>query len=104
MYADTLTDSMENAIKETNRRREIQQKFNEEHGIVPVTVKKDIRAVIEATKKAELPSKKKKKETLDNGWLETEILRLTEEMNKAAKNLDFEKAAELRDKIKDLQA
>ena len=106
MYADTLTDSMENAIRETNRRREIQQKFNEENGIVPVTVKKDIRAVIEATKKAEIPSKKNKKDKndkRDNGWPETEILRLTEEMNKAAKNLDFEKAAELRDKIKAYQ-
>ncbi len=104
MYADTLTESMENAIKETNRRREIQQKYNEEHGIVPVTIKKDIRAVIEATKKAEIPSKKgKTKKLVDDGYLETEILRLTEEMNKAAKNLDFEKAAELRDKIKAYQ-
>ncbi len=104
MYADTLTDSMEKAIRETNRRREIQDRFNQENGIVPVTIKKDVRAVIEATKKAELPKKKGKKELRDDGWWETEILRLTEEMNKAAKNLDFEKAAELRDKIRALQS
>ena len=103
MYADTLTDSMEKAILETNRRREIQDRYNKENGIVPVTIKKDIRAVIEATKKAELP-KKGRKERRDDGWWETEILRLTEEMNQAAKNLDFEKAAELRDKIKALQS
>ena len=71
---------------------------------MPVTIKKDIRAVIEATKKAEIPSKKgKTKKLVDDGYIETEILRLTEEMNKAAKNLDFEKAAELRDKIKALK-
>ncbi len=103
MYADTLTDSMEKAIRETNRRREIQDRYNKENGIVPVTIKKDIRAVIEATKKAELP-KKGKKERRDDGWWETEILRLTEEMNKAAKALDFEKAAEIRDKIKSYQS
>ncbi len=104
MYADTLTDSMEKAIRETNRRREIQDRFNKENGIVPVTIKKDVRAVIEATKKAEIPKKKGKYELRDDGWWETEILRLTEEMNKAAKNLDFERAAELRDKIKALQS
>ncbi len=103
MYADVLTESMEKAIRETNRRREIQQTYNEEHGIVPVTIKKDVLAVIEATKKAEMPSKKNKKVRLDDGFLEAEILRLTEEMNKAAKNLDFEKAAEIRDKIKAYQ-
>ena len=103
MYADTLTDSMEKAILETNRRREIQDRYNKENGIVPVTIKKDIRAVIEATKKAEIP-KKGRKERRDDGWWETEILRLTEEMNQAAKKLDFEKAAELRDKIKALQS
>lgn len=103
MYADTLTDSMEKAIRETNRRREIQDRYNKENGIVPVTIKKDIRAVIEATKKAQAP-KTGKKERRDDGWLETEILRLTEEMNKAAKALDFEKAAELRDKIKAYQS
>ncbi|MBQ7791925.1 MAG: UvrB/UvrC motif-containing protein, partial [Clostridia bacterium] len=103
MYADTLTDSMEKAIRETNRRREIQNRYTQENGIVPITIKKDVRAVIEATKKAEIPKKKGKKEVRDDGWWETEILRLTEEMNRAAKNLDFEKAAELRDKIKALQ-
>ena len=104
MYADTLTESMENAIRETNRRRDIQQTYNEENGIVHVTVKKDIRAVIEATKKPGIPSKKgKAKKLVDDGFIETEILRLTEEMNKAAKNLDFERAAELRDKIRAYQ-
>lgn len=104
MYADTLTDSMEKAILETNRRREIQDRYNKEHGITPVTVKKDVRELIEATKKAEIPKKKGNKIRRDDGWLETEILRLTEEMNKAAKNLEFEKAAELRDKIKAYQS
>ncbi len=103
MYADTLTDSMEKAIRETNRRREIQANYNRENGIVPVTIKKDVRQIIEATKKAEPTGKKQKSARQDDGWLEAEILRLTEEMNQAAKNLDFEKAAELRDKIRAYQ-
>ena len=99
MYADELTSAMESAINETNRRREIQDKYNKEHGIIPKTVKKDIREIIEATLKAQ-PDDKKKTRRSEAEFDELEILRLTEEMNKAAKNLEFEKAAQIRDKIK----
>lgn len=103
MYADELTTAMENAIKETQRRRDIQSAYNKEHGITPKTIRKDIREIIEATKKEE-PKKSKKKEKRDEVFSEFEILKLTEEMNKAAKNLEFERAAELRDKIKAMQS
>lgn len=101
MYADTLTEAMENAIRETERRRKIQSDYNKEHGIIPKTIKKDIREIIEATKK-NMPSKKggKSVRNKEKELAELDILRLTEEMNKAAKNLDFEKAAEIRDRIK----
>ena len=106
MYADKMTGSMDRAIKETNRRREIQMNYNKEHGIVPKTIIKGIRDVIEATKVAEdsseynvnndsisLTEKDKKKL----------IKQYTEEMKDAAKNLQFERAAELRDMINDLK-
>ena len=105
MYADRITGSMDRAIKETNRRREIQIKYNEENGIVPTTIIKDVREVIEATKVAEesadygmdsaveLTAKEKKKL----------IKQYTEEMKDAAKNLQFERAAELRDMINRLK-
>lgn len=104
MYADSVTRSMELAITETLRRREIQMKYNEEHGIVPKTIIKEIRDVLEITKKADGSSKSKK----DKKWLpraerEKLIAQYTAEMKKAAKLLDFEHAAFLRDKIKDLQ-
>ena len=99
MYADELTSAMESAINETNRRREIQDNYNKEHGIIPKTVKKDIREIIEATSKAQPDSKRKSRKS-EAEFDELEILRLTEEMNKAAKNLEFEKAAQIRDKIK----
>ena len=99
MYADELTPAMENAIRETKRRRDIQSAYNEKHGIVPKTIRKDIREVIEATKKEDT-KKTRRKDKNDEPFSELEILKLTEEMNKAAKNLEFEKAAEIRDKIK----
>lgn len=99
MYADELTPAMENAIRETQRRRDIQSAYNEKHGIVPKTIRKDIREVIEATKKEDT-KKARRKDKNDEPFTELEILKLTEEMNKAAKNLEFEKAAEIRDKIK----
>ncbi len=99
MYADELTPAMENAINETNRRRSIQDKYNKENNITPKTVKKDIREIIEATTKAQ-PDKKRSSKRKTENFDELEIIRLTEEMNKAAKNLEFEKAAEIRDKIK----
>lgn len=101
MYAEAVTESMNRAISETNRRRAIQMKYNEEHGIVPKTIKKGIREVIEATKPVE-PETKKTNTRAKKDKAEM-ILQLTESMNQAAKALDFELAAKLRDEIKSLQ-
>ena len=106
MYADKMTGSMDRAIKETNRRREIQMKYNEEHGIVPKTIIKDIRDVIEATKVAEESSEykiSKESSSLTEKEKKKLIKQYTEEMKDAAKNLQFERAAELRDMINDLK-
>lgn len=97
MYADTITGSMQRAIAETERRRGIQKKFNEEHGIVPQTIKKDIRKIIESMEHAEEST------SLPEIDIETVIANLRDEMLAAAENLEFEKAAELRDRIKKLQ-
>lgn len=100
MYADELTDSMEKAISETNRRREIQMKYNEEHGITPQTISKSVRDTIRATVLEDVSSEYdiKKDENI-----EEIITKLTDEMLKCASKMEFEKAAELRDKIKELQ-
>lgn len=107
MYADKMTDSMSAAIRETERRRQIQMAYNEKHGITPQTIKKAVREVIEATKVAEekadfLPhadfKKMPKKDRL------AVIERMEEEMKEAARNLMFERAAELRDLILELKA
>ena len=103
MYADKITDSMRNAIDETKRRREIQDAYNKEHGIIPKTVKKDIRAAIEATQAAEEEVVYGIKETDDIDELKANVAKLTEEMMEAAKNLQFERAEELRDKLKELE-
>lgn len=102
MYADTITNSMDRAIKETERRREIQTNYNKEHNIVPKTIKKEVRKVIEAVELEEIkPSKFNKKEkVLDKNKL---IKEYEKEMKEAAKNLQFERAAELRDIIKELK-
>ena len=99
MYADELTESMEKAISETNRRRKIQQEYNEKHGITPKTIKKSVREVIKATIVEDVSAKYNigKDETVEDI-----INKLTDEMLKAASNMEFEKAAELRDKIKEL--
>lgn len=100
MYADSVTPSMERAITETNRRREKQMRYNEEHGIVPKTIVKDVRDVIEISSKSgdDKPlSKLSKKER------EAMIIRLNAEMKAAAKILEFEHAAYLRDKIEKLK-
>lgn len=101
MYGDTITGSMARTIEETNRRREIQEAYNEEHGIVPKTVKKDIRAIIDSTLVAE------ENEEFDEGFSEEELRQMIEnlrpEMHKAAEALDFETAAEIRDKIRELE-
>ena len=101
MYADTVTRSMKNAIDETNRRREIQKAYNEEHGIVPKTVIKSVHDVIDLGKRVDDEKKKQKK--LSKSDKEKLIIELTAEMHKAAKALDFEKAAYLRDRIKELR-
>lgn len=99
MYADELTDSMEKAITETNRRRKIQMKYNEEHGITPQTIKKSIRDTIKASVIEETQEEYK----LDsNTTIEELINKLTDEMLEHATKMEFEKAAELRDKIKEL--
>lgn len=103
MYADKITDSMRSAIDETKRRREIQDAYNKEHGIIPKTVKKDIRAAIEATQAAEEEVVYGIKETDDIDELKANVAKLTEEMMEAATNLQFERAAELRDKVKELE-
>lgn len=101
MYADVVTRSMKNAISETNRRREIQKKYNDENGIVPKTIIKGIHDVIDLGKKADEDKRKKKKLTKDEK--EKLIVELTQEMHKASRALEFEKAAYLRDQIKELR-
>ncbi|MBR3942938.1 MAG: excinuclease ABC subunit UvrB [Clostridia bacterium] len=99
MYADEITDSMRRAIDETNRRRKLQMEFNEKHGIVPKTIIKDVREIIEATAAPVVPVEK-----VDPANKEEVIKQLTEQMREAAKNLQFERAAMLRDKIQELNA
>lgn len=106
MYGDRITDSMEKAMSETQRRREIQIAHNEKHGITPTTINKKVRDIIEATKVAESKAdyltgvggklNKKDKQSL--------MQRLEAEMKDAAKNLQFERAAELRDALLELRA
>lgn len=98
MYADTITDSMRRAIDETERRRSIQEKYNKEHNIIPHTIKKDVRAVIEIASSKEINAAKGKKK-MDAKERDTLIEKLTAEMKKAASQLDFERAAYLRDSI-----
>lgn len=105
MYADTITNSMDSAIKETNRRRNIQEEYNREHNIVPKTIIKEVRDVLEISKTVEEDETKE----LDNKKLtkkekEKIIKQYTQEMLEAAKNLQFERAAELRDIIEDLKS
>ena len=100
LYADTITGAMRRAMDETARRREIQKKYNEEHGIVPQTIKKDIRDVIESMKAVDDGEAKTKFKVSD---YEKMIAGLTAEMMKAAENLEFEQAAELRDRIRKIE-
>ena len=98
MYADELTDSMDKAITETNRRRKIQEEYNKEHGITPKTIKKEIRESIKATYEID----ENKADVKEGETIEEAINRLTNEMINYAQNLEFEKAAAIRDKIKEL--
>lgn len=109
MYADVITDSMRHAIDETNRRRSIQDAYNKEHGIIPQTIKKEIRDVISMEADGDAAPKKKggryakDPESMTKKELKEEIARLTKRMNKAASELNFEEAAVLRDELKDLK-
>ncbi len=100
MYADELTDSMEKAISETNRRRKIQMEYNKEHGITPQTIKKSVREVIKASMIEDMKTEYKMEKDIDIKEL---ISKLTDEMLAHATSMEFEKAAELRDKIKELE-
>ena len=103
MYADTVTKSMAYAIKETERRRKIQTEYNEKHGIVPQTVKKDVRAIIEIASRDENAKTEKKSKKMTKAEKEAMIVKLTKEMKEAAAALDFEHAAKLRDMIAKLK-
>lgn len=100
MYADELTESMEKAIKETNRRRAIQEKYNIEHNIVPKTIKKSVRDTIKVTQAEDIGVEYKLEKEED---IKEVINKLTEEMLEYASKMEFEQAAEIRDKIKELE-
>lgn len=105
MYADTVTDSMRNAIDETNRRRNIQMKYNEEHGITPQTIKKAVREVMRISKKVDAPGFDIEKdiESMNKKELEVVVQKLKKKMNQAAADLNFEEAAALRDQMLELK-
>ena len=105
MYADTVTDSMRNAIDETNRRRQIQKKYNEEHNITPTTVKKAVRELIAISKAANDGGIKLEKdiESMNAKELEKLIRELNKKMHRAAADLNFEEAAAIRDKITEIR-
>jgi excinuclease ABC subunit B len=106
MYADKITGSMHRAMSETNRRRQIQMDFNIAHGIVPTTIQKSVRDLIEATKVAEEEDKYysgKEPSHMSPEELDKLITKLHKEMKQAASDLQFEKAASLRDKIQEIR-
>lgn len=105
MYADSITDSMKAAIDETNRRREIQQKYNEDHGITPQTIKKAVRDLISISKAAAAGDGELKKdpESMDAKELDKLAKELAKKMRQAAAELNFEEAARLRDRRKEVK-
>ena len=105
MYADTMTASMQLAIDETQRRREIQMQYNKEHEITPKTIQKSVRDLISISKKvaAEELKMEKDPESMSRKELEKLVRDLEKQMKKAAAELNFEVAAELRDKLIDLK-
>ena len=105
MYADNMTDSMRNAISETNRRRAIQQEYNEKHGITPTTIKKAVRELIAISKAANEGGVKLEKdiESMDERELEKLIKELNKKMHRAAADLNFEEAAAIRDRITEIR-
>ena len=101
MYADSMSEAMDMSIKETARRREIQEAYNKEHGIVPKTIEKEIKEVVsniaeDTSSKKEIKMSKKEKEQL--------MLRIENEMKEAAKSLDFERAMELRNVLFEMKS
>ena len=100
MYADELTESMEKAIRETNRRRKIQMEYNEKNGITPKTIQKSVRDSIKAVQAENIEVEFKENKDED---IRSVINRLTEEMLEHSGKMEFEQAAELRDKIKELE-
>ena len=103
MYADSVTDSMERAITETLRRRKLQQRYNEQHGIIPKTIKKDIRDILEISSRETVEGETRPRRRMSEKDRQALIIKLTNEMKNAAKILEFEHAAYLRDKIKALK-
>lgn len=105
MYADNMTDSMKKAIEETDRRRDIQKKYNEEHGITPTTIRKAVRELITITKEiaGEEARFAKDPESMSEGELKKLAEKIEKQMRKAAAELDFETAAQLRDKLIELR-
>jgi excinuclease ABC subunit B len=105
MYADTVTDSMQMAIDETKRRREIQERYNEEHGIIPQTIQKSVRGLISISQKIDTKELQLEKdpESMSRDELEKLVANVTKKMKKAASELNFELAAELRDRLIDLK-
>ena len=101
MYADEITDSMRRAIDETNRRRKIQDAYNQEHGITPQTIKKAVRGLISISEAIENidTGLEKDAESMSREEIQKMIKKLTKEMNKAAVELNFERAAVCRDQI-----
>lgn len=100
MYADELTESMEKAISETNRRRKIQEEYNKKNGIIPKTIKKSVRDNIKVTDVKDIEVEYKLEKSED---IKETISKLTDEMLKCATEMEFEKAAEFRDKIRELE-
>ena len=105
MYADNITDSMDKALTETNRRREIQQKYNNEHGITPITIKKAVRDLISISKEVDrkISDVEKDPESMDYKELKKLIEKVKKKMERAAAELDFETAIEMRDKLAELR-
>lgn len=105
MYADTITESMDKAISETNRRREIQEKYNKEHGITPTTIKKAVRDLISISKEVDrkISDVEKDPESMDKKELKKLMDKVEKRMKKAAAELDFETAIEMREKLASLK-
>ena len=105
MYADNMTDSMRLAIEETKRRREIQEAYNEEHGIIPKTIEKPVRDLISISQKADTSELQMEKdpESMSRQELEKAAEKLNKKMKKAAAELDFETAAVLRDQLVEIK-